>query len=122
MPTVDDSAYSISVSMTDTIPNVFNFYDFCSYTFMVEQPDSENGFVSVQPNPNRGSFNLIMNNWYNGDLVQVSIIDELGKQVYFAEREFQPTVLISDTKLIRGFYLVKVQFGKQQVVRKMIVE
>ena len=80
--------------------------------------------ISIQPNPNQGSFNLVIKEDIS-DLT-VAIYDIGGREVYadFLEGTYNSgeRFPVNPDRLDRGLYFVRLSSGSKSIVQKMIVQ
>ena len=77
--------------------------------------------TSIYPNPNKGSFALN----YSGQekLVQLEVIDMLGKKVQMISLEsFTNSQEVNLTNLAQGMYFITIQSASAKVTKRMIIE
>jgi hypothetical protein len=112
------------------------FCDGASESSIVEQPleksvkeenqSEEEGFVPVEksikiyPNPNNGKFSVVLTNFENG--AEIRIFNAIGATIYRSMIKEQDQQIISLSGIHKGLYFVKVMDGKEQVVKKMMIE
>ncbi len=85
-----------------------------------ELPNNETS-LQIFPNPNNGNFNIQLKDARQG-LVQISVINILGQNVY--STKFENTnmpVLIPCQKLSPGQYMIQVLSEEKMLIKKMIV-
>lgn len=81
--------------------------------------------VSLAPNPHNKQFTLHLRGVEGSTTAQLQLIDALGRIVWEAEEGLQQGQLsrrIDTDHLQKGFYLLKIQVGEQQIVRRCIKE
>jgi hypothetical protein len=76
--------------------------------------------IKVFPNPNNGQFTLELTNINDG--ATVCIYNMLGARVYYSKATDQQSYKVNMPEIKRGIYFVKVQEGKEQFTRKMVVD
>ncbi len=76
--------------------------------------------VVIYPNPSHGGAFQLHNSWKN-ERVNISIFDIQGKLVY-KQSEIGQEQIVVNSKLINGFYVVKIQSVKDTITRKLIVK
>jgi Zn-dependent metalloprotease/plastocyanin len=76
--------------------------------------------IKVYPNPNNGQFTLELTNIESGAVV--CIYNMLGARVYQSSATNEGNHRINLSGIRRGIYFVKVQEGKEQFTRKMVVD
>lgn len=77
--------------------------------------------MEIYPNPNQGTFNIVLDNRFNGE-VKVSIFDCLGREVFFGnyQIEGQNNINIS-TNLSNGLYFVTIENNLRKVSKKISI-
>ncbi|WP_165780050.1 T9SS type A sorting domain-containing protein [Hanstruepera neustonica] len=85
----------------------------------------ENSFEEfvLYPNPNNGSFTIKLNSFSNND-INISVFDIRGRSVYTKQfgnsGDFNEVINLNNAQ--SGVYLVKVNDGDKQTIRKIIIE
>ena len=83
------------------------------------------GYFSIAPNPNRGSFSVILSSIPVNNLVALEIYNFLGKRVYSGSymNGYAPLVIPIDIGgMNKGIYLVKVSCENATYSEKLIIE
>lgn len=114
-----DGAYTVSVS--DTSSGCYSLSDPINYGNVgIEQSEIQNPAspITVYPNPSNGSLKVQVD--FNYILLDISIMNVLGEQVYF-ERIKANTSEISINNISHGIYFLRVMADNRQYSRKIIV-
>lgn len=88
--------------------------------FLGIDPILDESEVSISPNPNNGSFNLIIRNKKLSDFAGIEVVNQLGQSVWMNDevKQFQQIDLVNK---ISGMYFVKITSDKGVYVQKLIV-
>ena len=78
-----------------------------------------NKIFNVSPNPNNGSFTLTLDT-ENNQATDIFVYDALGNTVYQASDVKSPINNIDISKEAKGIYLVRVQKGNEQFLKKVV--
>jgi PKD repeat protein len=80
--------------------------------------------ASIQPNPNNGSFKLVLNSGKN-EVVDLKIMNSLGTTVYTENNVAVPTSLVKNLNLnhiASGVYFMVIRNGEKNITQKFIVQ
>jgi hypothetical protein len=92
----------------------------CNFSTPTTDLDTENTPLSIFPNPTHSGFTVQLDAPFNLSAIQsMRLFDATGKQVFYREG-YQNT--ISTQHLASGIYFLKVQLGKSEIVKKVVVE
>lgn len=90
----------------------------------INEADWLNGFVSIYPNPNAGSFVVDFSS-INSDAVSINVFNVVGQSVYARNNFSVNNSAIENVDLSEmgnGFYFVRVQVGNDAFVTKVSVQ
>lgn len=100
----------------------FELYLCLEGTLSVNDESSLSNFV-IYPNPNKGTFNVVVNN-SNSEDVKISVFDIRGRRifdnVYESSPSFNQTVNLDNAQ--SGMYLVTVENGTQKITKRIIID
>lgn len=100
--------------------STYNGFLPCLVPTSVNEIASADNDVMIYPNPTHESFSLRLSNAVQEkDVQQISIYNLKGKLIYQSEH-YQQTTAIKN--LSQGTYFVKIQFTKNQLTKKLIVQ
>ena len=100
--------------------STYNGFLPCLVPTSVNEIASADNNVMIYPNPTHESFSLRLSNAVQEkDVQQISIYNLKGKLIYQSEH-YQQTTAIKN--LSQGTYFVKIQFTKNQLTKKLIVQ
>ncbi len=100
--------------------STYNGFVPCLVPTSVNEIASADNDVMIYPNPTHESFSLRLSNAVQEkDVQQISIYNLKGKLIYQSEH-YQQTTAIKN--LSQGTYFVKIQFTKNQLTKKLIVQ
>jgi len=90
----------------------------------INHPSADNIAFMVSPNPNNGSFRLLLDGLNNSN-VNLTIYNLVGQQVYSNELETSTNQLTKDLELnhlSNGVYFIKVETGKEALTKKIVID
>ena len=83
--------------------------------------ETENSFdAGIYPNPNSGTFTLEFSS-KPAEAVQIEMTDVYGKMVKRFET-YDKTILINESNLAKGMYMLKVNSTRMNISRKVVIE
>ncbi|MBI3259656.1 MAG: T9SS type A sorting domain-containing protein [Ignavibacteriae bacterium] len=89
-------------------------------TSSVSETKTEDDRISTYPNPAGNTLNISLDNTMKlNDIHTISIYNSYGEKVY-ASNTYSP--VISLEHFTSGLYLIKIQFSKYQITKKLIVQ
>jgi len=120
-----DSDGDWTISITDNwdgitgILNDWSIYVCTQPTMSIEENSFED--FSLYPNPNNGSFNVMLNS--NND-INIEVYDIRGRTIfnntYESTSRFNQEIQLNNAQA--GMYLVKISDGEKQTIQKIVVE
>jgi len=122
-----DSDGDWTISITDNwdgitgILNDWSIYVCTQPTMSIEENSFED--FSLYPNPNNGSFNVMLNSNSNND-INIEVYDIRGRTIfnntYESTSRFNQEIQLNNAQA--GMYLVKISDGEKQTIQKIVVE
>ncbi len=95
-------------------------------TTLIQAPMAINGHhkanfnVSIYPNPSAGKFTIdCLDAMYN-DVLQIEVVDVLGRVLYAQQRKANLGIVAINTQLTTGNYIVKIKNAQGTVITKKI--
>lgn len=89
---------------------------------VVDQTINLSDFV-IYPNPNKGTFNVVINN-SNSEDVKISVFDIRGRRIfdnkYDGSPSFNQTIILDNAQA--GVYLVAIDNGNSKVTKRIIID
>jgi hypothetical protein len=86
--------------------------------------DKENLNIELFPNPNNGEFTLRGSIAEGGESISVTIVDLLGKTIYYDNidrDEWNKDVLIKTADAVAGIYFVHLKSGNNHITKKIVI-
>ncbi len=107
-------------TQTGTTTSTYNGFVPCVVPTSVNEIVAANNDVMIYPNPTHESFSLRLSNAVQEkDVQEISIYNLKGELIYKTQH-YQQTTAIKN--LAKGVYVVKIQFPKNQLTKKLVVQ
>ena len=103
--------------------NSFSLYLCLEGTLSVADENSSLSDFVIYPNPNKGEFNVLINN-SNSEDVNISVYDIRGRRIFDTIYEGSPSFnqIVSLENAQSGVYLVTVENGTNKVTKRIIID
>lgn len=124
----EDAAGDWVLEVIDDAAGDVGVLNFWKLELCIESPTAsvdENAFdaFSIYPNPNNGTFTVKLNSFSNQD-INIEVYDIRGRYIfnnsYTNTTDFSETINLNNAQA--GVYLVKINDGDKQVVKRIVVE
>ena len=113
--------YKTAVQINKSKSNVKNNFNVPGGSFTSINANELSSTITLAPNPAQAEINIYFNGNVNS-LTKIVVMDVIGKSVFSSETSEGKVVTVPLTNLASGVYFVKVQQGKNSVIKKFIKE